>query len=74
MHINSRQFNKFKRDINTEEIFLNNFGQVIFATKQNLPPEIIKIVEYINNNQMTELLEFLKEDKLEMTGKVGEDL
>ena len=60
-YLTQDQFNKFKRVIDTEEIFLNNFGRGEFvATKQDLPPEIIKIVEYINNNQMTELLDFFK--------------
>ena len=59
------QLDKFKRGIETKEIFLNNFGRgEFFVSRQDLPTEVIKTVEYINNNQMSELLDFFKNNQV----------
>ena len=55
------QLNKFLNQRNSDESLKNNIGRgEFFVNKKDLSPEIFKIIEYINTNQISELVSYIQ--------------
>ena len=60
-YLTEDQLNKFKNQSNSSELPQNNLGRGEFIVlNQDLSPEILKIIEYVNTNQITELIDFIQ--------------
>ena len=60
-YLTEDHFNKFLNQSNSSELLLNSLGRgEFFVLKQDLSVEILKIIEYVNTNQISELISYIQ--------------
>ena len=60
-YLTEDQFNKFLKIKVIVRFIENNLGRgEFFVSKQDLSPEVLKIIEYVNTNQISELISYIQ--------------
>ena len=60
-YLTEDQLNKFLSQNNSSELLQNNLGRgEFFVSKQDLSPEILKIIDYVNTNKISELISYIQ--------------
>ncbi len=60
-YLTEEQLNKFINQSNSGDLSQNNLGRgEFFVSNQELSPEILKIIEYVNTNKISELINYIQ--------------